>query len=112
MLVMLLVMQAVPRTIEVATLPDSPLVGFDLAKVKPQDRESWCNVDNLGSDILVCGRHKNLDIDISLMPDFTAEPVRVGRNLSDNARVSVEGERREVGGFISNAGMVKLKIGF
>lgn len=108
MLAMLLTLQAV----ETATLPDASMAGFDLATAKPSDTDTGCKASNLGGDILICGRRKNMDIDISGMPDFAEKPIRAGVDVAPGTRVSVEGEQRNVGGFTSKAATVKLRIGF
>ncbi|MES2097450.1 MAG: hypothetical protein V4459_11895 [Pseudomonadota bacterium] len=111
MLIWLVSLQAVAQSV-VVTPPDPSLARFDLATAKPADPSDRCGVDQPGGDILICGRKKALDIDTSQMGDFAEKKVRAGVNLSPTARVSVEGESRNVGGFTSKAATIKLRIGF
>ena len=112
MLIVLLAMQAAPVTGERTAVSDSDLNRFDLAKAKPKTVDNACGVDNPGGDIVVCARHKMMDIDTSRMPAYAEKPVRSVVDLPGGAKAGVGTTAREVGGFTSKAVMAKVKIPF
>jgi hypothetical protein len=112
MLIVLLAMQAAPVTGDRTAFPDNDLNRFDLAKAKPKATDDACSIDNPGGDIVVCARHKMMDIDISRMPAFAEKPVRSVVDLPGGSKAGVGTTAREVGGFTSKAIMAKVKIPF